>query len=195
MVIYHGSRAEFDVFDEKFIGTGEGTQLSAFWFINSFEGATYHAEMISKHIHVPWVYTCEIPDNLPLADVDAPLSEQPTVLQRLQNTLPVMMACSLPLQDRNWSEQLLNQLNEIRNNSEARHKYQDHNALIEFLFTRCGIIGAHNWQGDCSRTRYKGQCTVIFAKAASHIRIRHIQTTLSEPSYRQRKSSAPNNNR
>ncbi|MFZ3621837.1 hypothetical protein ACOYA6_21625 [Leclercia barmai] len=45
MKIYHGSRALFDSFDPQFFGTGEGTGL-AFWFIDNFDGADYHAHMI-----------------------------------------------------------------------------------------------------------------------------------------------------
>ena len=59
MRIYHGSRALFDSFDPQFFGTGEGTGL-AFWFIDNFDGADYHAHMISRlPVHTPRVYTCE----------------------------------------------------------------------------------------------------------------------------------------
>jgi len=61
--IYHGSRAFFDSFDPQFFGTGEGTGL-AFWFIDNFDGADYHAHMISRlPVHTPRVYTCEFPDH------------------------------------------------------------------------------------------------------------------------------------
>jgi len=163
--IYHGSCALFDSFDPEFFGTGEGTGL-AFWFIDNFDGADYHAHMISRlPVHTPRVYTCEFPDHLPVADLDAPLSSQPKILERLRDTLPVGLAFELPTEDRNWGNHLLTRW------AKFSGKVGENSDLIDLLFSRCGIMGAHNLQGGCGNTRYKGRCTVIFAGAAPHIRI------------------------
>lgn len=165
MRIYHGSCALFDSFDPEFFGTGEGKGL-AFWFIDNFYGADYHAHMISRLPgHTPRVYTCEFPDHLPVADLDASLSSQSKILERLRDTLPVELAFKLPTEDRNWGNHLLTRW------AGFSGKVSENSALIDLLYSRCGIMGAHNLQGGCGNTRYKGRCTVIFAGAAPHIRI------------------------
>lgn len=163
--LYHGSRALFDSFDPQFFGSGEGSGL-AFWFIDDFDGAAYHARKTKRHsAYIPRVYTCEFPDHLPVADLDASLSSQPHLLECLRDTLPVELAFKISATDRNWGRSLLSIW------SEFTEIPKDNNDLIELLSARCGIMGAHNLQGGCGNNRYKGRCTVIFAGAEHHIRI------------------------
>ncbi|MFZ3621838.1 hypothetical protein ACOYA6_21630 [Leclercia barmai] len=100
-----------------------------------------------------------------MADLDASLSSQPKILERLRDTLPVELAFELPTESRNWGTHLLTRWAVLSG------KIGENSDLIDLLFSRCGIMGAHNIQGGCGNTRYKGRCTVIFAGAAHHIRI------------------------
>ncbi|MFP2517059.1 hypothetical protein [Buttiauxella agrestis] len=169
MILYHGSRAKFDCFNTAFIGTGEGTQLQAFWFTDNFEGAANHAWMISRsNRHIPSVYTCEFPDHLPIVSLGIPLSEQPQILVLLRDNLPVPLSLSLQPNNSRWEWELKSAFNEM-----ANRPPEDHD-LTELLFTRCGIAGAHHWQGDCRYSRYQGRCTVIFSGAAQHIGISRV---------------------
>lgn len=70
-LLFHGSRAQFSVFDPQFANSGEGSRFDGWYFIDSLKGAYYHAESRLRHIAKPGlVYVCLIPDSCVVQNIE-----------------------------------------------------------------------------------------------------------------------------
>lgn len=153
MILFHGSKRQFNKFDYQYIGTGEGANhdVFGFWFLDNIYGAGNHAEIyVNGPRENAVVYVCKIPDDKPVLTRGIAVSQQP-YYELWNRNLPI--AISAVGEDRDWYDLMFK--SKAYNHQEYSNKDRLH------LLYEAGFVAIHDFELGSGETRYHGNTTLV----------------------------------
>lgn len=143
VILFHGSKADFDLFNSEYIGTGENAGPGAgFHFTDSFKGAASHARGYVKSDGEPLVYVCRLKEGANVIKRGIAPSKHSQEIQKIwHHKLPV--ACSALFDCSDWFHNLEQYYSQVLVNECAVNKLD---AQKIYLLKQAGIDLITNYE-------------------------------------------------